>query len=246
MAEFFVESGQSEDVALNEPALQGVFIPGLDNPLQSDGLGVVVGWGSGPTSRVYGGYGPSTAEGYGDTQLRDLADSIISPAGQVSYNLEGLTGPQGPPGPQGPAGVTTIQQVLFPFNTGVANVGNLLDQLKNWDAAADTLVYGGSTHVVWYEPWLPMPIDSYSSWNEAAIDHDGSFMLVASDDGIFVSTDTGANWAKKTPDTEDFTQASISDAGATAVVLGEDSRDYGKIWTSSDSGANWSQVSLAL
>lgn len=244
MAEFFSESGQSEDVAVNAPALQGIFIPGIDNPQQSDGLGITTGWGSGATERRYQDYGPSPAEGASDTQLRDLSDSLINPAGEVAYNLEGLVGPQGPPGPAGPAGITTIQQVAFPFNVGVSDVGNLLNQLKTWDAEADTIVYGGSSHVQWYEGWIPLPVASYNSWNDVAIDHDGSFILIASDEGIFRTSDSGDNWTQETPDSEDFLYVSCSDASGNAVALGEDSKDDGKVWVSSDYGDSWSQKTV--
>jgi hypothetical protein len=250
MAELIPDSGSSEDVALSPPNLQGQYIPAIDQQIVTDGFGLVTPLGGGSSVRVYDSYGISESKSAEGTQLNDMS-SYFSAAGggEVTYNLEGLVGPQGVagaaglpgmPGKDGRDGKDGTNNVVI----GLIGLGSSLEQIENWDAAEDTIIYGGATHTVWYEPWVSMPVYNIKTWNDAAIDEDGSFVIIASDSGIHVSTDTGSSWSLKTPDSEDFIQVSISDASGNAVVLGEDSKDEGKIWVSSDYGANWSQVTV--
>jgi len=241
MGVVFADTGQSSDVGLGSPTLQGIYLPGIDNPDLADGLGIYTPWGGGSTARKYGDYGPSE----GDTQLRDLNNGLFSSAGQgVSYNIEGLTGPQGPPGPAGPPGQVTIQQLLYPV--GSADLSSLLLQLQAQSGVTDTLTYGAATHIEWNETWVPMPVAATKTWNDFALNHDGSFMLIASDLGLYVSTNTGSSWAAKTVSpAEGFLMGNVSDASGNAVSLGETSRVDGKFWASSNYGSTWAQVVLS-
>ena len=240
MAQVF-SSTSSEGNGTIYPVISGDYIPALDNYSFEYGLGVVALWGGGPSARVAG-----------DTDTVSLVGGSQQPGStpitgnSLTYNIEGVVGPQGAQGPQGPPGsITTLrQQVFVPY--GTQDLADTLEQIRDTWENDGTILYSESAEVWWDRPWDHMPIAAITSWNDAAIDLDGSFMLVVSDAGIYVSTNTGSNWTAKTPDTEDFLQVSCSSSSGKAVVLGEESLDYGKIWVSSDAGANWSQVSLEL
>jgi len=244
MAEVF-SSTSSEGNGTIYPVISGDYVPALDDFSFEGSLGVVDLWGGGATARVTGDAG--------DVSLVSGSQQPVAPqitGNSITYNIEGIVGPQGAQGPKGdPGSITTLkQQVFVPY--GDADLADVLIQIRDtWGAgngSAETILYSESVEVWWDRPWDHMPIAAITSWNDAAIDLDGSFMLVVSDAGIYVSIDTGGSWAAKTPDTEDFLQVSCSSSSGRAVVLGEESLDYGKIWVSSDAGANWSQVSLEL
>lgn len=243
MSELFANSGQPSSAALSAPSLMGLFVPGIDNPNMVDGLGLYTPWGGGGTYRKYSDYGLSDDSTPQGTQLRDLGNSLFSAGGNPAYNFEGIAGPTGPPGPQGPPGRVTVQQILFPV--GSAQYGSVLNQLQNWNAAEDTLPYGGTSHVEWNETWTKLSVATIKTWNEIATDEDGSFILIASDSGIYVSTNSGSTWALKTPFSEHFLDVGVSDASGNAVALGENDSDYGKIWKSADYGANWTGIVIS-
>ena len=240
MAEVF-SSTSSEGNGTIYPVISGDYVPALDDPRFEDGLRIVNLWGGGATARVAGDTGDvSLLTGSQQPGVPQISGNSLT------YNIEGVVGPQGDKGPKGdPGSITSItQQVFVPY--GTSDLADTLEQIRDTWANEDTLLYSESVEVWWDRPWDHMPIAAITSWNDAAIDLDGSFMLVVSDAGIYVSTDTGGSWAAKTPDTEDFLKVSCSSSSGKAVVLGEESLDYGKIWVSSDAGANWSEVSLSL
>jgi hypothetical protein len=245
MAELFGQSGSMEDLAVAPPQMLDLFVPGIDNPAMIDGLGIVTPWGSGTTLRKSDVYGPSSSSDANSTLLNDLSSTSARGGGNISYNFEGLVGPQGEAGAPGPPGAVTIQQLFIPFPVGNFDVETTLKQLTNWGAAPNTMIYGGASHIEWNDPWIPMPIANIKSWNESAIDEDGSFMLVASDYGIFVSVNSGEDWSLKTPGSESTLCVSCAASNGRAVAVGEESGDYGKIWTSSDFGSNWSEITIS-
>jgi hypothetical protein len=90
-----------------------------------------------------------------------------------------------------------------------------------------------------------MDVADVRTWNDAAIDEDGSFMLLASDSGIHVSSDSGGTWSTEVPTAEGFSYVGVSDADGNAVALGDVGYEYGKLLVSIDYGASWSEVTLA-
>jgi photosystem II stability/assembly factor-like uncharacterized protein len=92
-----------------------------------------------------------------------------------------------------------------------------------------------------------MPIAADNSWNDADIDADGSFMLVAGDDDLYVSTDSGANWTNKDPGgTVSYLTACVADSTTKAIALDDWFQLSGKFWASTDSGANWSEKTVLV
>jgi len=107
MADVFVQSGDSTNVGIPAPFLQGVFIPGVDLSTKVDGFGQVNVLGGGPSVSRYDGYGVQSEPAEASSVALDAMYSTISGMGQsnITYNFEGLLGPQGPPGPAGPPGI---------------------------------------------------------------------------------------------------------------------------------------------
>lgn len=241
MTQLFSESGDLSNVEITAPTLQGLFVPSIDKSLSDNSLGIVTPWGSGATTRSYTDYGTSLATSSSESYLNDLSSSLIG-GESIQYDIGGLVGPQGKRGPQGLAGVTTIQQVVI---GGLGDLSSTLAQFEAWNAAEDTIPYGATEHVQWEEAWTKLDVYDIATWNDAAIAQDGSFMLLASDSGIHVSTDTGAAWALETPSAEGFRCVGVSDASGNAVALGEDGRDYGTYWKSADYGDNWTSVTIS-
>jgi hypothetical protein len=241
MAQLFQESGDTSNVESASPTLWGEFVAGIDNPMQTDGLGLVTPWGSGATARAYLEYGINVPQSPDDTLLQSLGAASGSGA-LFTYSVNGVVGPQGEMGPQGPPGITTIQTILYPVTSG--DLGSVLKQLEAWNAAEDTIPYGATSHIEWEERWVKMDVAAIRTWNDAAVDEDGSFMLIASDSGIHVSTDSGVTWALKTPTDEDFLFVDVSDASGNAVALGDTGKSNGELWVSSNYGANWTKVTI--
>lgn len=144
MAEIFSTSGEkSENVVAPTPLLQGLFVPGIDNPLAVDGFGIVTPWGGGGTVRKYNDYGISGDISRQSTQLNDLASSLIpAEGGGISYSLEGLQGIQGIPGPQGLPGIITVMGLNLPQNTNfLTELPHNIDQINDLGTAVDKLIY---------------------------------------------------------------------------------------------------------
>lgn len=242
MAQLYQESGDLSGISVSSPTLQGLFVPSIDKSLYGNGLGLVTPWGSGSTARGYTDYGTSEASSSYDSFLNDLSNSLLGSGKSLSYDIGGLSGPQGPAGPQGPPGITTIQQVMI---GAMGDLSSVLAQLELWNAAEDTIPYGASSHIEWEEAWVKMDIAAVRTWNDAAIDEDGSFMLLASDAGLYVSTDTGDTWALEVVSpAEGFSCVGVSDASGNAIALGSTSKTDGTLWISSNYGSSWSEVTV--
>ena len=112
MAELFNPPGDSTPYYVPPPFLQSAYVRAMDNPVRTDGWGVVVPWGGGGTNRTDANTGVGT-----DSTLDDLLGLL---EGNIAnYDFEGLQGPRGmtgPPGPQGPAGPGAFSLAGNPFS----------------------------------------------------------------------------------------------------------------------------------
>jgi len=246
VSESFNISGESSDITAGPPpVLQGSFLPGIDNPDFEDGFGIVTPWGGGSTSRRYGDYS-SPGENQ-TTQLQDLASSLIpAEGGGISFGLEGPQGIQGVPGPPGLPGIVTVLGLNLPQNSNfVAEIPHTLDLISSLGTAANKLVYT-SDYTTFYDfVWTITSIDAgVSAWNDSDINTDGSFFIIAADDGVYVSTNGGDSWTKYTPGTDDYIQVSCAASNGRAVVLGDSNREDGIIWTTTDYGVNWTEKTV--
>lgn len=245
MASLFSETGQSSDVALSAPNLQGQYTPAIDQQIVTDGFGLVTPLGGGASARTYSDYGISGQESAEGTQLNDLAS--ISVGGGISYNLEGLVGPQGPAGPQGPPGLG--------FGAGgsggafgIFELDRTLQQIQVLGTAADKMIYVSSIeNVVNSYSWSDKsPAATPGSWINLAINDDGT--CIFAEDGNFnyyYSSDGGDNWTNLTSPPEPsggVTRIGISGDGSVLVALPTESL---YIYVSSDAGENWSEIQPA-
>ena len=239
MAQLFSESGSVSNISVNSPTLSGSFVPGIDNAGASGGLGLVNPWGSGATTKNYSTYYTSDSD---SALLGALTASTSSIGGTFSYDIEGIQGEQGPMGPQGEPGITTIQQIIVGAS---GDSSSIIATLEAWNAAEDTIPYGAESHIEWEEGWTKMDVAGVRTWNDAAIDEDGSFMLLASDSGLYISVDSGDTWTLSEPSAGSFIGAAVSDTDGNAVALEEDGADYGKFWKSENSGSTWTEITLS-
>jgi photosystem II stability/assembly factor-like uncharacterized protein len=115
-----------------------------------------------------------------------------------------------------------------------------LQQIEDLGTDADKMIYtsGHTTHFTF--SWTLTSIEAgITSWNDSDINTDDSFLLVAADSGVYVSTDDGDSWDKYTPSSDDYIQCSCAASGGKAIVLGDTGRTTGLIYTTVDYGANW-------
>lgn len=248
MSEVFTSSGESSDITAGPPPnLQGLFIPGIDNPEFVDGFGIVTPWGGGNTARRYGDYGISTEISRQSTQLGDLASSLIpAEGGGISYGLEGPQGIQGIPGPQGLPGIVTIMGLNLPQNSNfLTELPHNIDSIDALGTAANKLVYTSEYNIFYGFVWTITDIDAdVKSWNDSDINTNGSFFIIAADAGVYVSTNDGDSWSKYNPDADDYIQASCAGATGRAVVVGDNNREDGIIWVTTDYGVNWTEKTV--
>ena len=72
----------------------------------------------------------------------------------------------------------------------------------------------------------------------------GNFIVVSADDGVFLSTDFGDNWSRKTPDaveTTDWTKGICSSTGTYIIVVSS----ANAIYRSANSGTGWAAITPA-
>lgn len=244
MAEIFTTSGEkSENVVAPTPKLQGLFVPGIDNPLALDGFGIVTPWGGGSTARRYADYGYSPDQ---NTQLGDLASSLIpAEGGGISFGLEGPQGIQGIPGRDGIDGIIHIMGLNLPQNSNfVAALPHNIDQINDLGTAADKLTYTSEYNTFYDFVWAITSIAAIKSWNDSDINTDGSFFIIAADAGVYVSTNGGDSWTLYTPSSDDYIQTSCAATGGRAAVLGDTNREDGILWVTTDYGVNWTEKTV--
>ncbi len=122
-----------------------------------------------------------------------------------------------------------------------------LDQLNGLGTAADMMLYTSAytttVNFVWTNSLVASAI---KSWNEAGINDDATFHIIAGDAGIYVSVDTGSSWNTYDPNSESYIQAQCADSGGKAVVLGADSKATGSIFVTENYGAAWTEKTVEL
>lgn len=72
----------------------------------------------------------------------------------------------------------------------------------------------------------------------------GAFIVVAAKDGVYLSTDSGANWTRKTPDSvedTDWTKGICSSTGTYIIVVSS----ANAIYRSANSGTSWAEITPA-
>lgn len=249
MSESFNTSGESSNITAGPaPALQGLFVPGIDNPLALDGLGIVTPWGGGSTTRKYRDYGIPSDISRQTTQLNDLASSLIpAEGGGISFGLEGPQGIQGIPGRDGLPGIVTVLGLNLPQNSNfLTALPHNLDLINDLGTAANKLIYTSAYPAYRNFVWTNTPIAAVSSWNDSDINTDASFLIIAGDVGIYISTDDGDSWRTDTPDSDTYIQTSCAGASGEAVVLGTNGQDKGAILTTDDYGVNWTEKTVTV
>lgn len=246
MAELFSQSGQSEDVAVAAPNLQGIFLPSLDNPTMPDGFGLSFPLGGGPTRRQYLEYGVGGDNTSYDTLLTDVSNSVLGGAG-VSYNFEGLLGPQGPPGPPGPPGQVGLLGLPSANSNFLTALPDTLDQINDLGTAVDKMLYTSAYTSYRNDIWLdfqPTGAED-TAWGELASDSDGSHLIIAALSGrIYTSADSGATWIERRPAGDsDYTwkAVDISSDGSYMLAVKLDT-----VHLSTDYGVNWSAITPSV
>ena len=244
MSEAFNISGESSDITAGPPPqLQGLFLPGIDNPQFVDGFGLVTPWGGGRTTRRYGDYGIRSDISNQSTQLSDLSSSLIpAEGGGISFGMEGPQGLRGFPGRDGIDGIITVMGLNLPQNSNfVAELPHNIDQINALGTAADKMTYTSEYNTYYDFVWNLTSIADVKSWNDSDINTDGSFFIIAADAGIYISTNDGDSWGKDNPDADKYIQASCAATGGRAVVVGDSEREDGIIWFTDDYGASWTE-----
>ena len=239
MAQVF-SSTSSEGNGTIYPVISGDYIPALDNSSFEYGLGVVALWGGGPSARVPGD--ADTVSLVGGSQ-QPGATPITG--NSLTYNIEGVVGPQGAQGPQGPPGsITTLrQQVFVPY--GESDLADTLEQIRDTWENDGTILYSEYAEIKWDRPWDPMDVKAgVSSWNDASAGTTGAFLGIASDDGLFTSINTGTDWTETDPGTENYSAIRVAGTSGQVVAVGDTTKADGTVWTSTDSGANWSKSTV--
>jgi len=238
MAQIFPSAGQSADDGVTYPDLYGVYVPSIDNAQGLDGLGITSPWSAGPTAIKTGEAGSYTAVG-GAVSSGALS---ISGGTAVTYNIEGLVGPQGIQGVPGDPGlISTIkQQVFVPY--GTEDIDTVLKQIRDEWTEENTILYSSESTIFWDRPWVLLPVKAgVLSWNDASVGTDGEYIGIVSDEGIYVSTDGGDNWTETDPGTETYSSVRVAGTSGDGVAVGDTTKASGKVWTTANSGANWSE-----
>lgn len=248
MSLLYNESGKLSELSVPSPVFQGDYIRAIDFPVVDDGFGLVTPWGCGGTSRKSTIYGPSaegSAEETGIGALSGLGGA------DVSYDFEGLIGPQGPAGPQGPPGLTGIISLAGPNATstpGLLDLNSILQEVTDIWTDVDKMVYSNQVTISWADDWRQLSISDNTEAEPRCIDtsYTGTFVIVgpSEENGVYISTDVGRSWTKKTPAEEEFIRVQCSGDGANAIIWGIDDVSSGVFWASDDYGENWSQITV--
>jgi hypothetical protein len=96
------------------------------------------------------------------------------------------------------------------------------------------------------------PKDSSRTWKDISMSSDGQYqtaVVQTPNNGIYVSSDYGANWTKKGPSIS-FWSIAVSSSGQYQTAGGDNdqiyiSSDYGTNWTAKDSSRYWNGVAMS-
>lgn len=85
--------------------------------------------------------------------------------------------------------------------------------------------------------WSAANVGGGSGWQDVAMTPDGIRMAAGSDDGIYLSTNSGRNWVESSAPGFTFSGVAMSDDGSRLVAGDGNQRNYG----STNAGATWAQ-----
>ena len=247
MSEAFSTSGESSDITAGPaPQLQGLFLPGIDNPQFVDGFGVVTPWGGGGTARRYGDYGIRTDISNQSTQLSDLASSLIpAEGGGISFGLEGPRGIQRIQGPQGLPGIISIMGLNLPQNSNfLTALPHNLDLINGLGSAVNKLIYTDAYNTYTELAWTERQPKGATNedWYGLASDSDGSHLIAGANVGrLWTSADSGATWTERQPaGAINRNWAGVaSDSDGSHLIVGQAS--IGRLYTSANYGVTWTE-----
>ena len=245
MAETFAISGGNEaNLSVPSPFLQGTFIPGIDIPDFQDGFGLSTPFGGGGTARRYDDYGVLGDVSSQSTQLNDLSNLVSG--GDISYNFEGLIGPQGEPGINGITTIIHLGAPPAPNSNFLTALPNTINQINDLGTATDKMIYTSTYTAYRNFVWANTPIADIKSWNDSAINNDGTFFAIAADTGIYISIDGGDSWNTYTPRVEIYNLIACAASGGKAIALGDDSRIEGVVMVTSNYGVAWTEKTVTV
>lgn len=243
MAQLFSVPGDTTEYGANSPGLSGVCIPAIDSRGIADGYGVVAPLGGSGTTRQIVDYGDSSVTDTDDIPDMSLTGRLLA-YNTANYDLQTVDQPSLAPlsaeVPEAPE-----YTITSPSASGVLSPTSIGEDLDAW-SSADTIMYSSVLQIFWDHQWTLLSIANIATWNDLDTDTDGSFALLASDSGIYVSSDSGSSWAQKDPGSETYSCVNCSGASGNATALGEDSAEDGKMWKSTNYGVSWSSVSISV
>jgi hypothetical protein len=240
MAAIFPASGDVTQYNGFPPNLHDVLITGIDNAEFFDGWGTIIPLGGGGSQRNKLTYGPSAEA------TTDLPVDIGITGQLLSYDVsdfdsQTLTRPR-----INPLSVQLPEEPEYkPPATGIPELSPILSNVSDWEST-DTIMYSVSQKYYWEHAWTLLDVAAITSWNDFAADTDGSFLLLATDSGIYKSTDTGASWGSSDPGSENYLYVGCSGATGNGIALGEDARLNGKVWKTSNYGSSWAEVTVTV
>jgi len=148
--------------------------------------------------------------------------------------------------------IGTKYVIVFEAPSGVPNTSEL--KLYGWPSDGNQYI-GGER--VWYNGsvWAAVPTQdvNFYCWGSSDVSADvqsvrlssaGNFVVATGENGVFLSTDFGDNWAKKTPDgvgTTDWKKGICSSDGTYIIVVSS----ANAIYRSADSGTAWAAITPA-
>ena len=113
-------------------------------------------------------------------------------------------------------------------------------------AAADTVANGGTNKVYVSQDFGATFIDTGLGvspthiWKDVASSSDGTYLLAVSTSTVYLSNNSGSSFSDITPPLAegDFFSCGAMDSDGSHIIVGEHN---GRLWTSSDYGANWTE-----
>lgn len=243
MAQYFSTSGTNYDYGATSPNLYGSFLTSIDQEGIVDGFRVVAPLGGGGTSRQSITSSVSTEATDASTIDTALSGSLVS-YDLSDYDVDTVSTPDiydfSVDIPE-----AIEYEITTPSSTTPYEYDPVTEDLSQW-SSENTIMYSSGLSYFWDHSWELLDIASITSWNDLSADGDGSFVLAGADTGVYVSTSSGDSWSLKTPGTQGITKASTATSGGKAVIVGDSDYAAGTIWVTSDSGTNWSDITVAL